>query len=162
MSLWPVFEALLLIMVANGAPILLARLLRSRRLPPVDFGYRLPDGRPLFGASKTWPGIAAAVSATAVLAAALGYSWLAGAAAGAAAMAGDLLSSFTKRRLGVAPSGQALALDQIPEALLPALVLAYWLPLGAWEVLAAVLLFFALELPLSVALFRLGVRKKPY
>ena len=33
----------------------------------------------------------------------------------ATAMAGDLLSSFLKRRLALAPSSQAIGLDQIPE-----------------------------------------------
>jgi hypothetical protein len=37
-------------------------------------------------------------------------------------MAGDLLSSFVKRRLNLPPSSRATGLDQIPESLLPALV----------------------------------------
>ena len=34
---------------------------------PVDLGYRLPDGHPLFGRAKTWRGVIGAVAATAVL-----------------------------------------------------------------------------------------------
>jgi hypothetical protein len=37
--------------------------------------------------------------------------------------AGDLLSSFVKRRMGLAPHAQAFMLDQAPEALLQALEL---------------------------------------
>src|SRR5690606_31394434 len=106
-SLWLVLEVLLLVLAANGAPILLARLTHGRSLPPVDFGCRLGDGQPLFGRSKTWPGILVAVAATSLVGVVLGYSWLVGVAAGAAAMVGDLCSSFIKRRLGIPPSGQA-------------------------------------------------------
>lgn len=160
--LWRVLEALLLIMAANGAPILLVRLLPGIRLWPVDGGRCLRDGRRLFGHSKTWQGVWAAVGGTTVLAMLLGHAWFVGAAAGAAAMVGDLFSSFIKRRMGIPASGQALAVDQLPEALLPALVLTFWLPLTVLEVLVVVLLFFVLELPLSRVLFHLGVRKKPY
>lgn len=159
---WRLLQVLLLLMVANGAPVVAARLLPAAWMRPVDRGYVLGDGRPLFGRSKTWPGLVAAVTATAAAAVLFGYEWIVGAATGAAAMIGDLLSSFTKRRMGIAPSGQALGIDQIPEALLPALVLAYWLPLTPFEVGLAAVLFFILELPLSVALFHLGVRKRPY
>lgn len=157
-----VLEVLLLLMAANGAPILLARLLRGQALPPVDGGWLLGDGRPLFGSSKTWPGIGVALLAASLVALGFGHAWYIGASAGLAAMLGDLCSSFIKRRLGVPPSGQALLLDQVPEALLPALVLAYWLPLRPLEILTAVILFFGLGLPLSWLLFHLGVRKQPY
>jgi CDP-2,3-bis-(O-geranylgeranyl)-sn-glycerol synthase len=158
-----VFDVLLLVMVANGAPILLARLVRGRRrLQPVDFGYELLDGRPLFGRSKTWAGVLAATVSTSIFAVLLGLDWRLGFGAGMAAMLGDLSSSFLKRRMRIAPSGQAVVLDHVPEALLPALVLGYWLPLTAWEMLASVLLFFLLGQPLSSLLFRLGIRKKPY
>jgi len=161
-SVWRVLEVLLLVMAANGAPILLARLLRGRVLPPVDFGWRLPDGLPLFGPSKTWPGIIAALVAASGIALLFGHPWYVGAGVGLAAMVGDLFSSFIKRRVGIPSSGQALLLDQVPEALLPTLVLAYWLPLSFLEILAAVALFFGLGLPLSWLLFHLGVRKQPY
>ncbi|NLO79194.1 MAG: CDP-archaeol synthase [Xanthomonadaceae bacterium] len=149
-------------MAANGAPILLARLLRGRTLPPVDFGLKLRDGRPLFGHSKTWPGIGVALLAATVVGLLLGHPWYVGASAGLAAMVGDLFSSFVKRRLGIPPSGRAVLLDQLPESLLPTLVLLYWLPLNVAEAGVAVLLFFCLGLPLSWLLFQLGIRKQPY
>lgn len=77
-------------------------------------------------------------------------------------MVGDLFSSFVKRRLGIPPSGRAVLLDQLPESLLPTLVLLYWLPLNVAEAGVAVLLFFCLGLPLSWLLFQLGIRKQPY
>src|SRR5690606_14542345 len=84
-TLWRMLEALLLIMAANGAPILLVRLLPGIRLWPVDGGRCLQDGRRLFGHSKTWQGVWAAVGGTTLLAMLLGHAWFVGAATGAAA-----------------------------------------------------------------------------
>ena len=63
--------------------------------------------------------------------------WLAGvtpglgAAFGALAMAGDLLSSFVKRRRRFRPGQDVPGLDQLPECLLPLAVLARPLALDA-------------------------------
>jgi CDP-2,3-bis-(O-geranylgeranyl)-sn-glycerol synthase len=67
----------------------------------------------------------------------------------AGAIAGDLLSSFVKRRLGLASSSMAIGLDQIPEALVPALLSCILLPLGWLDILAVVMLFFVANLVLS-------------
>lgn len=77
-------------------------------------------------------------------------------------MAGDLGSSFVKRRLGLASSSMALGLDQVPESLLPALVLREPFGLGWIEVFAVSLVFFLLGLLLSALLYAAGVRKHPY
>lgn len=148
--------------VANGAPILAGKLLGHRLREPVDGGRRLADGRPVFGPSKTWRGLVVAVLASALAAPLLGLSPLLGAAAGALAMAGDLLSSFAKRRLGRESSSMALGIDQVPESLLPAAVLAPVLSLGVVEVLAVTVLFFVVELVLSAVLYVVGVRDQPY
>jgi hypothetical protein len=58
------------------------------------------------------------------------------------AMIGDLFSSFLKRRLRMPPGSVAIGLDQIPEALLPALVAKCALPLTLFDVFAIVLGFF--------------------
>jgi hypothetical protein len=76
----------------------------------------------LFGPSKTLRGLVVSVVATTLSAPALGLAWTTGLLAGAAAMAGDLGSSFIKRRMGLPSSSRALGLDQVPEALLPELV----------------------------------------
>ena len=67
----------------------------------------------------------------------------------AGAIAGDLLSSFVKRRLGLASSSMAIGLDQIPEALVPALLSCVLLPLDWLDILAVVTLFFVANLVLS-------------
>ena len=76
-----------------------------------------PTADPWFGPSKTIRGVVLATLATAAAAGVLGLGWKVGALLGVVAMAGDLLASFIKRRLGLAPSSQAVGLDQIPEVL---------------------------------------------
>jgi CDP-2,3-bis-(O-geranylgeranyl)-sn-glycerol synthase len=77
-------------------------------------------------------------------------------------MLGDALSSFVKRRLGISSSGRATGLDQIPEALLPLLVVRATLGLSALQIAAITLAFFALEIPLARLSFWLGLRNRPY
>ena len=148
--------------MANGAPVLAARLLGPRADWPVDAGLQLADGRRLLGPSKTLRGLTASVLATAPTAWLLGLGWELGAALAALAMAGDLASSFVKRRLGRASSSQALGLDQVPEALLPAAVLREAFGLGWPEVGLAAVAFMALGLGLSAVGYRLGLRDRPY
>lgn len=153
---------LLLILAANGTPVLTARLLPASWRPPVDGGYRLADGRPLFGSSKTWTGLLAALMASGLLAVPLGLGLKTGLLVGMLAMLGDLLSSFIKRRIGLRPSDRALGLDQIPEALLPLLVCMPLLGFDWADVFLLTLTFWALELALSRLGYRLGIRRHPY
>ena len=59
-----IFKILLLILVANGAPVLISYLFSHRMSFPVDFGIHLKDQQPIFGATKTWRGIIASIAAT--------------------------------------------------------------------------------------------------
>lgn len=152
---------LCLILAANAAPILLWLVLGDRLGQPLDGGRTLPDGQPVFGPSKSWRGVASAPLVCAALALPLGLPPALGASIGLAAMGGDLLSSFLKRRLGLASSRPAPGLDQIPESLFPALLAAGPLGLEPSEVLLVVVLFFVLELALSHLLYRLGLRRYP-
>lgn len=156
------FKLLLLIIIANGAPILLRALLKDNFNLAVDFGKKLPDHQRVFGRSKTWRGILAALIATAIAAWLLGYSpqtgmWVAG-----YAILGDLFSSFIKRRMALDASSQAPLLDQIPESLLPALMLRQTFHLDALTVLLLVSLFIIVELALSRLLYSWGLRRRPY
>jgi CDP-2,3-bis-(O-geranylgeranyl)-sn-glycerol synthase len=92
----------------------------------------------------------------------LGFAWTTGLVLGLAAMAGDLISSFLKRRMGLRPSSMALGLDQIPESLLPALVSMNLMALTAGDVVVIVVLFFVGELVLSRLLYRVHLRDQPY
>jgi CDP-2,3-bis-(O-geranylgeranyl)-sn-glycerol synthase len=157
-----VLQVLLLLAVANGTPVIVKRLLGPRLAGPIDFGRRLPDGRPVFGPSKTWRGLLLAIFATSLAAAALDLGWRLGLLVGALAMLGDLLSSFTKRRLGRASSSRALGLDQIPESLLPLIACRGPLGLDWLDVMLGTAVFLLGEILLSRWLYRLRIRDQPY
>jgi CDP-2,3-bis-(O-geranylgeranyl)-sn-glycerol synthase len=158
----PLWQPLLLLVVANGAPILARLLLGARLDHPLDGNIRFIDGRPLLGATKSWRGVIAALLATTLCAKFLGMEWWLGGLLGLLAMAGDALASFAKRRLSIAPHGRAIGLDQIPEALLPLGLLHGSLGLDGTQVIGLVLLFMLLELLLSPLLYRWHVRLRPY
>jgi CDP-2,3-bis-(O-geranylgeranyl)-sn-glycerol synthase len=153
---------LVLIGAANTAPLVLKKWLGARFAWPVDGGLRWFDGRPLLGHAKTVRGLAAGVLVPALLAPLLGHAWQHGAAIGAAAMAGDLVSSFCKRRLNRPPSSQVIGLDQIPEVLLPLWIGRAWFDLSAVDVALVLFAFVALQLILSRLFFRLKLRDEPY
>ncbi len=155
-------DILVMLVAANGAPVLTARCLGPRLAWPVDGGRTLPDGNPLFGSSKTWRGVIAILGASTVAAALLGYSAGFGLAFGALVMAGDLLSSFLKRRRGLPASSRATGLDQLPESLLPALFTTAYLGLDWWWAPLWAAAFMLLEIVVSKPLFLLHIRKRPY
>jgi len=152
----------IMLVVANGAPILAARIFGSTADLSVDLGICLADGRPLFGPAKTWRGLLAALLCCALCAPLLGFSATFGLLFACTAMAGDLFSSFVKRRRGLNPSDQSLGLDQLPEALLPCIYAVTVTGLPWWWVILLPLLFMLLELIVSRPLYWLKVRKRPY
>jgi CDP-2,3-bis-(O-geranylgeranyl)-sn-glycerol synthase len=156
------FKMLVLLVVANGAPVLGKKIFGATFNRPLDGGIKLRDGRPLFGPSKTVRGLVLSIAATALAAVALGFDWKDGALIALLAMLGDLASSFVKRRLGRPPSSMALGLDQIPESLLPTLVFKARLGLTAWDITGVVFAFILLELLLSRLLYGLHLRDRPY
>jgi CDP-diglyceride synthetase len=157
-----IFQSLILISTANGAPVLLARLLGTRFARPIDGGVVLRDGYPLLGRSKTWRGLAAAIVLATCAAVIIGLPWLAGAITGASAMAGDCLSSFVKRRMALEPSSMSIGLDQVPESLFPAVASSVYLRLGPTYVIAIVLVFLVGELVMSRLFYAVGLRDRPY
>jgi CDP-2,3-bis-(O-geranylgeranyl)-sn-glycerol synthase len=153
---------MVLIAAANSAPIFAKRLLGERLAWALDGGLRLADGQPLLGRSKTVRGVLVGIFLPAALAPLFGYPWWQGLAIGGAAIGGDLISSFIKRRLKLAPSSQAIGLDQIPESLLPALVARTWFDLSLPDIALVVGAFLVSALVLSKLLFRVGLRERPY
>ncbi len=147
-------ELLFLLIAANGAPVVLGLLLGRRWDRPLDGGRLFVDQRPWFGASKTVRGIVAAITTSAACAPLVGFGWIHGALFGGLAMLGDLLSSFTKRRLGYPSSSSRPGLDQLPETLLPLLVLQPVHTATATETAVVVTLFMVIDLLLSAALRR--------
>jgi len=157
-----ILKLLLLLTIANGAPVVAKRLFDDRFSFPLDGHTRFFDGQPLFGATKTIRGLVLSIATTSGAAPLLGLSLSTGFLVGAGAMVGDLLSSFTKRRLGLKISSRAAGLDQIPESLLPALLCLLELSLTAADVVAIVSAFFVGEIVLSRWLFRMHLRDRPY
>ncbi len=153
---------LVLLVLVNGAPVLVARVLRSSLEYPVDRGRILADGYRLFGDSKTWRGIFAALLMGATAAWLLGYGALFGTLFAVLAMVGDLFSSYVKRRRGLAPSARSHGLDQVPEALLPSLYAVDVLSLSWWWAILLPLLFTLLHQLVSRPLYRLNIRERPY
>lgn len=151
---------MVVLVAANGAPIIARRALGERLDLPLDLGIRIGRDAPLLGRSKTWRGVAAGVLAGMLAAVLVGWSPELGAMLGAAAMVGDALTSFIKRRLGLEP-GQAVALlDQTLEAATPLLLVREPLELGAWDVVLLVVAFAIVDLAISPVLHRLGIRRR--
>ena len=159
---WIVLQLLVVIAAANGAPVIAKKIFGDRFAKPLDGGLKFYDGRPIFGPSKTFRGLVAAVFAAAVAAPLVGLSPAVGVVAGAGAMTGDLISSFIKRRMGKASSSRATGLDQIPESLIPLFLCAFLVGLSIVDIVLGTILFMLGEMILSPLLFRLGIRSRPY
>jgi hypothetical protein len=153
---------LILLVIANGTPIVAQSLFGNRFSYPVDGDREFLDGRPLLGRSKTIRGSALAILVTAAGAPLVGLDWKIGALVGTLAMAGDLFSSFLKRRLGLPPSSPAVGLDQVPESLFPLLGCLGPVSLTFADVAVGVAVFFIGELLLSRLLYAFDLRDRPY
>jgi len=162
MNILPVLQLVALLTIANGAPVIAKKLGGRRAAFPLDFGLTFFDGRPVFGSSKTIRGIMASILVTTASAPLVGLEPAIGAIVAGTAMAGDLFSSFVKRRLNLPPSSQALGLDQIPECLFPMLACRDALALTVVDIVLGVVIFFAGGLMLSRLLFRAHLRDEPY
>jgi CDP-2,3-bis-(O-geranylgeranyl)-sn-glycerol synthase len=124
--IYEVAYALILIFpayVANAIPVILGGG------QPIDFGRKMPDGRPIFGSHKTIRGFAAGVIAGTLVGAAeywlmpqvapadfvlpYGFSLLLGFMIPLGALTGDLVHSFAKRRLNIAEGAPLPVVDQL-------------------------------------------------
>jgi CDP-2,3-bis-(O-geranylgeranyl)-sn-glycerol synthase len=155
-------KILFLLMVANGMPVIAKDILGNRFAFPIDGDAKFFDGHPVFGTSKTVRGIFLSILVTSVLASTVGMDWEIGALVASMAMAGDLFSSFSKRRLTLPAGSRATGLDQVPESLFPLLACRSVLMLTALDIVAGVVLFFVGELLLSRLFYHFHLRDHPY
>ena len=162
MHLSLILQLLVLLTLANGTPVVINRFLGRRLSYPIDGGVRFVDGKPLFGSSKTIRGVLFSVLVTAAGASLAGLEWNVGAVLGSVAMAGDLFSSFLKRRMGWPAGSRATGLDQVPESLFPLLACRHTLSLTALDIAMTVALFFVGEVVLSILFYKFHVRERPY
>ena len=149
------------LVVVNAAPIVAQYLLPNLRTP-IDGGRSAKDHRRWLGHSKTWRGLFSGLVAGVITSWLLGFPPLHGLMLAGLSLAGDLITSFIKRRLDFKPSSQAPILDQFFEVTLP-LALAQHLyalsTLGATGVFGAFVVF---NWGISPLLFRIGLRRRPY
>ena len=157
-----ILKLLILVTVANGTPVILKKLFDQHFDLALDGGLNFFDGRRLFGPSKTVRGVVSAVLTTTLCALLLDFEWYIGTLIGSAAMAGDVFSSFTKRRLNMPTSSMALGLDQIPESLFPLLAVQPMLALTVMDIATVVVIFSVGGLFLSRILYKLNIRDRPY
>jgi hypothetical protein len=162
MNLGLILQFTVLLILANGSPVLAKSMFGKRFSYPLDAGLIMSDGRPMFGASKTIRGVVAAVAITSIGAGLIGPSVAIGALLGVTAMVGDLISSFIKRRLGLPTSSRATFLDQVPECLLPLLACSYFVPLSGLDVALTMVIFVVGEIILSPLLYSARIRDEPY
>ena len=176
--LWDFIITLLIIWppyVANATPVVASKLFRRRT--PIDFGRNFVDGRRLFGDGKTYEGfvtgllagfligeltyiiVSMAVNITSELPSPLAVFVMC-----VAALLGDLLGAFIKRRLGLPRGAPAPLLDQL-DFLLAAL-LALWLVqpsvLKTIYVVIAVLITPPIHLATNAMAYVLGLKREPW
>jgi hypothetical protein len=145
MHAYIVIKLVLLLAITNGAPVTARLLLRQRFSQPLDCNLNFIDGQPLLGPTKTVRGIVSATFVTALMAPVFDLTPGQGAFFALLAMSGDLVSSFIKRRLGIASSRSAPLLDQLPETLLPLWVMHPVLEETIQEGCIAILVFVAID-----------------
>ena len=66
MHVLAILQMMALLTLANGAPVVAKKIFGGRFSLPLDCRVRFFDGRPLFGTSKTFRGIAVSILATTV------------------------------------------------------------------------------------------------
>ncbi len=153
---------ILILVCANGAPIIARKLLSSRFDTPVDGNLVLCDGQPLLGSSKTIRGVVAATLTTTAIFMILDMAVLTGLLFGLMAMLGDSLSSFVKRRARLKSGDSVPWLDQIPEALLPVLFVRASLKLDWLQVVVVVIGFALVNMVISPITYWLHIRRNPH
>ena len=157
-----ILQLLILLTLANGTPVFAKKIFGPHMARPLDAGVIFFDGQPVFGHSKTIRGILASILITTIGAPIIGMTLTIGAIVACAAMAGDLFSSFVKRRLNFPPSSRALGLDQVPESLFPMLACRDALSVTIVDIALGVSIFFIGELILSRLLYQIHLRDRPY
>jgi len=81
-----IFKLVVLLTVANGAPVIATKLFGKFLNQPLDRSAAFIDGRPILGSSKTLRGIVLSLMATTAFAPILGFEWIDGLIVASAAM----------------------------------------------------------------------------
>jgi hypothetical protein len=141
-----IVRALALLIAANAAPVVLAKLARDRGAAPLDFGWVLPDGERLFGSHKTWRGLIAGIAACAGVGLLFDVMPIIGAGSACASLLADAASSAAKRRMHLKPGTEYPGLDQVGEVLVPLALFANPLSLEWREIILVAVAFSVLDI----------------
>jgi len=145
---------LILLITANSSPVLMKLFFHKHFDVPLDGNKLFFDGKPIFGHTKTVRGILSSLILTSLMALAIGVPATQGSFVSGYAMTGDLLSSFTKRRFGIPSSKSTPVLDQLPESLLPLLMVKSYFNLAWGDAVIVLASFLIIDLVLSFLLAR--------
>ena len=149
---------------ANGAPV----VVKGKR--PIDGGRLFIDGRRILGDGKTWEGLAAGLAAGAAATALIVYPIVRDAAlallslaAAVAGLAGDMLASFLKRRLGLARGAPLPVVDQLDFFVAASAALwALGAPIGPLDVAVLAVVTYVLHRATNYAAYKLGLKSVPW
>lgn len=158
-ALWFILPAY----VANATPVVLGGG------KPIDSGKKFTDGRPIFGAGKTWRGFVSGIATGTMVGLVQGlitenlsHYLLLGFLLALGALFGDLLGSFIKRRLGIKRGSATPGLDQLGFVVV-ALLLASLVALPSWEVILTILIITPpIHLATNFVGYKLGFKSRPY
>ena len=150
--------------IANAAPPVLTWLLGEGRAIDHGVSWR---GKPLLGSHKSWRGLVGGTNAgamTAVIQRKLDHRALPftfGVAISAGALSGDLVKSFAKRRLAVAPGRSWFPFDQL-DYMAGAVVLGARFVRPRPPILAATVgVYFGLHVVVSAIGYAMGIKSAP-
>ncbi|MEM0463315.1 MAG: CDP-2,3-bis-(O-geranylgeranyl)-sn-glycerol synthase [Pyrobaculum sp.] len=155
--MWPPY-------VANGSAVLASRL---KWRHPVDFGRNFVDGRRLFGDGKTYEGLAIGV----FLGTVVGYlpnllhttlTLLDALILSVAALLGDLLGAFIKRRLCMPRGHPAFPLDQLDFILMAMLVRSLYADVPVEYIIAASVVTPIIHRVTNIVAYILRLKKEPW
>lgn len=135
------FKILLILVVANAAPILSARFFPKERCRPLDNGRRLADGNPILGKNKTLCGLISGLAAVGIFSFLIGIPVVMGLLIALVSLLGDLLTSFFKRRSGLVEGKTVYLVDHLLEGALPLLLCKSLFSLS-WSLSFALLVLF--------------------
>ncbi|TRO49948.1 CDP-2,3-bis-(O-geranylgeranyl)-sn-glycerol synthase [Candidatus Bathyarchaeota archaeon] len=158
-----VAEALLFIFpayCANAVPVL------AGGGTPMDFGKNFFDGKRIFGDHKTFRGFFFGLLVGILVGIAefliFDYPILFIILPSLGALAGDLLGSFAKRRIGISPGGLFPIVDQI-DFVIGALLFSIPLSILTWELaLVVILITPPIHLLTNYVAFKMRLKKHPW
>ncbi len=139
-------RALALLIAANAAPVVVAKLARNRWAAPLDFGWVLRNGERLFGSHKTWRGLVSGIAASAGVGLLFGVTPIIGVGFACASLLADAASSAAKRRMHLKPGTESPGLDQVGEVLVPLALFANPLSLEWREISLVAVAFSVLDI----------------